>query len=64
MDMPPGSAKGLQIVVTDIEVAHAHLSERGVEVGDIQDLPWGRFIFFNDPDGNGWAIQQAIPSSS
>ena len=57
-DMPPGSLKGLQLVVTDIGAAHAELTGRGVEVGEIQDFPWGSFVFFSDPDGNGWAVQQ------
>jgi catechol 2,3-dioxygenase-like lactoylglutathione lyase family enzyme len=61
VDTPPGSAKGLQVVVDDIEAAHAQLRERGVEVSDVQDFPWGRFVFFSDPDGNGWAVQQ-IPA--
>jgi catechol 2,3-dioxygenase-like lactoylglutathione lyase family enzyme len=55
---PPGSLQGLQLVVEDIEAAHAELSGRGVALSDIQDFDWGRFIFFTDPDGNGWAIQQ------
>jgi len=59
--MEPGSLQGLQLVVPDIEAAHAELSERGVEVGEIQDLPWGSFAFFSDPDGNGWAVQQIQP---
>ena len=59
----PGSVEGLQLVVADIEAARAELVGRGVEVGDIQDYPWGRFIFFSDPDGNGWAVQQ-IPDRS
>ena len=54
----PGSVQGVQLVVEDIEAAHAHLTERGVEVSDVQDFPWGRFVFFSDPDGNGWAVQQ------
>jgi predicted enzyme related to lactoylglutathione lyase len=57
--MAPGSLEGLQLVVPDIEAAHAELSGRGVEVGEIQDLPWGSFVFFSDPDGNGWAVQQS-----
>jgi uncharacterized glyoxalase superfamily protein PhnB len=57
----PGSAQGLQLVVEDIEAAHAELNERGVETGDVQDFPWGRFVFFSDPDGNGWAVQQIPP---
>jgi predicted enzyme related to lactoylglutathione lyase len=60
MDTPPGSAQGLQMVVADIEAARAHLVEGGVDVSEIQDFPWGRFVFFKDPDGNGWAVQ-AIP---
>ena len=56
----PGSLQGLQVVVDDIEAAHAELSGRGVEVGDVQDFPWGRFVFFQDPDGNGWAVQQIV----
>jgi catechol 2,3-dioxygenase-like lactoylglutathione lyase family enzyme len=54
----PGSIDGLQMVVSDITVAHAELSRRGVEVSEIQDLGWGRFVFFSDPDGNRWAVQQ------
>ena len=57
----PGSAQGLQLVVTDIEAARAVLSEGGVEVSEVQDFPWGRFVFFSDPDGNGWAVQQLPP---
>jgi catechol 2,3-dioxygenase-like lactoylglutathione lyase family enzyme len=57
-DKPPGSVAGLQLVVEDIEAAHAELSGRGVGVSDVQDFPWGRFVFFSDPDGNGWAVQQ------
>ena len=54
----PGSVQGVQMVVDDIEAARAELVERGVEVGDIQDYPWGRFVFFQDPDGNGWSVQE------
>jgi catechol 2,3-dioxygenase-like lactoylglutathione lyase family enzyme len=59
----PGSVQGLQLVVDDIEAARAELVERGVEVGEIQDFPWGSFVFFRDPDGNGWAVQQIQPRS-
>lgn len=60
----PGSAHGLQLVVSDIHAAHQKLSERGVEVSDVQEVPGGLFIYFNDPDGNGWAVQQgAVPAS-
>jgi catechol 2,3-dioxygenase-like lactoylglutathione lyase family enzyme len=57
-DMRPGSVQGLQLVVPDIHDARAELLERGVEVGEVQEFPWGSFIFFSDPDGNGWAVQQ------
>jgi len=59
-DMAPGSLQGLQMVVADIDAARAELVARGVEVSDVQHLPWGSFVFFSDPDGNGWAVQ-AIP---
>jgi catechol 2,3-dioxygenase-like lactoylglutathione lyase family enzyme len=63
VDMEPGSQQGLQMVVPDITAAHAHLAGRGVEVSDIQEFPWGKFVFFKDPDGNGWAVQE-IPASA
>ena len=59
-DMPPGSVQGLQMVVPDIDAARAELVERGVDVSEVQDFPWGSFVFFSDPDGNGWAVQ-SIP---
>jgi catechol 2,3-dioxygenase-like lactoylglutathione lyase family enzyme len=57
----PGSVRGLQMVVADIEAAHAELLARGADVSDVQDLGWGRFVFFADPDGNKWALQQLPP---
>ena len=54
----PGSVRGMQLVVKDIEVAQRELTERGAIVGEINDLPWGRFLFLKDPDGNDWAIQE------
>jgi predicted enzyme related to lactoylglutathione lyase len=57
-DAQPGSVEGLQLVVSDVDAARAELSGRGVDVGEVQDFPWGRFIFFADPDGNRWAIQE------
>jgi predicted enzyme related to lactoylglutathione lyase len=57
-DARPGSVQGLQLVVPDIQAAHAELTERGVEVSEVQEFPWGLFVFFSDPDGNGWAVQQ------
>jgi catechol 2,3-dioxygenase-like lactoylglutathione lyase family enzyme len=62
-DAVPGSVKGLQLVVADVEAARAQLAERGVAVGEVQDFPWGRFVFFSDPDGNAWAVQQIPPRS-
>jgi catechol 2,3-dioxygenase-like lactoylglutathione lyase family enzyme len=72
VEMTPGSLKGLQLVVKDIRAARAQLVERGVEVGEVQvigasgprpardgeDLDNVGFVFFSDPDGNGWAVQQ------
>ena len=57
-EMEPGSLEGLQLVVSDIEDAREELLAREIEVGDVQDFPWGRFVFFADPDGNRWAVQQ------
>ena len=56
--MAPGSLRALQVVVDDIEKAHADLTERGVDVSGIDDQPWGRFVGFADPDGNTWSVQQ------
>ena len=61
VEATPGSAKGLQLVVDDIQAAHDDLAGRGVEVSDVQSFPWGDFVFFEDPDGNGWSVQQ-IPN--
>jgi catechol 2,3-dioxygenase-like lactoylglutathione lyase family enzyme len=60
-DATPGSVKGLQIVVQDVQAAHAELRGRGVDVSDVQEFPWGKFVFFSDPDGNGWAVQELPP---
>jgi catechol 2,3-dioxygenase-like lactoylglutathione lyase family enzyme len=57
-EMAPGSVEGLQLVVPDINAARAELVERGVEASEVQEFPWGSFVFFRDPDGNGWAVQQ------
>ncbi len=59
--MAPGSVEGLQLVVTDIEAARAELAGRGVDVSDVQVFDWGSFVFFSDPDGNRWAVQQLPP---
>ncbi|HEX9343731.1 MAG TPA: VOC family protein [Actinomycetota bacterium] len=58
VDSPPGSVRGVQLVVQDIEAARAELAGRGVAVSEVQDFPWGRFVFFSDPDGNAWSVQQ------
>ena len=69
IDTPPGSVQGLQVVVSDIEAARAELVERGVEVSEIWHFDgrdwkhggsgdWNSFVFFSDPDGNGWTVQQ------
>jgi predicted enzyme related to lactoylglutathione lyase len=60
-EMEPGSLEALQLVVADIQAAHDHLAERGVEVGEVQEFPWGSFVFFADPDGNRWSVQQIPP---
>lgn len=54
----PGSVEGMQIVVADADTAYEQLVAAGVEATPVQDLPWGRFTFFADPDGNRWAIQE------
>jgi catechol 2,3-dioxygenase-like lactoylglutathione lyase family enzyme len=57
----PGTAQGLQLVVSDINSARAELAGRGVQVSEVQAFPWGSFVFFQDPDGNGWSVQQLPP---
>ena len=61
VDTPPGSVQGLQLVVDDIEAARAELAGRGAEVGEVQHFPWGDFVYFKDPYGNGWAVQKLPP---
>ena len=58
--MQPGSVAGLQLVVEDADAARAELVERGVEASEVEEFPWGRFVFFADPDGNGWAVQEIV----
>ena len=60
-DAAPGSVRGLQLVVEDAEAARAELAARGVDAGEVQDFPWGRFVFFSDPDGNRWSVQEIPP---
>jgi predicted enzyme related to lactoylglutathione lyase len=57
----PGSVGGIQMVVDDADAAHAELAARGVDVSDVQEFPWGRFVFFSDPDGNRWSVQELPP---
>ena len=57
-EMTPGSVEGLQLVVDDADAARAELIERGVEASEVQEFPWGRFVFFKDPDGNSWSVQE------
>jgi catechol 2,3-dioxygenase-like lactoylglutathione lyase family enzyme len=60
-DAAPGSVRGLQMVVADIHAAHAELAGRGVEVSEVEQLAWGSFVYFSDPDGNRWSVQQLPP---
>jgi predicted enzyme related to lactoylglutathione lyase len=57
-DAAPGSVRGMQLVVADADAARAELAERGVDASDVQEFPWGRFVFFADPDGNRWSVQE------
>jgi catechol 2,3-dioxygenase-like lactoylglutathione lyase family enzyme len=59
--MAPGSIEGLQVVVDDADEAYAQLVANGVEASPVVDLPWGRFTYFQDPDGNAWSVQQIVP---
>jgi len=58
VDSVPGSLRGLQLVVSDIHQAQVELRGRGLDVGEVQTFPWGAFLFFSDPDGNRWSVQQ------
>jgi uncharacterized glyoxalase superfamily protein PhnB len=62
-EMPPGSQKGVQMVVADAAAARKHLIDNGVEASDVDEQPWGRFVFFSDPDGNTWSLQELPPWS-
>jgi catechol 2,3-dioxygenase-like lactoylglutathione lyase family enzyme len=61
--MQPGSVEGLQVVVDDADAARAQLIASGVEASEVQEFPWGRFVFFADPDGNRWSVQQIVKPS-
>lgn len=60
-DAEPGSVRGMQCVVDDADAARAFLAEAGIEASEVDEQPWGRFVYFADPDGNGWALQQLVP---
>jgi catechol 2,3-dioxygenase-like lactoylglutathione lyase family enzyme len=60
-EMPPGSQEGVQVVVADVEAAWQQLSADGVKASDVDVQPWGSFVYFSDPDGNTWALQQLPP---
>ena len=62
-DMAPGTMKGLQIVIPDADAALEHLRSNGVEAQGVDEQPWGRFVFYTDPDGNGWSLQQLVPQN-
>ena len=62
-DALPGSVAGLQLVVDDVVSAREQLIERGVDASEVEHLPWGSFVFFRDPDGNRWSVQQLPPRS-
>jgi catechol 2,3-dioxygenase-like lactoylglutathione lyase family enzyme len=58
--MPPGTLRALQVVVDSADEAHADLVARGVPVGPVDEQPWGRFVYFSDPDGNSWSVQEIV----
>jgi catechol 2,3-dioxygenase-like lactoylglutathione lyase family enzyme len=60
-EMPPGSQKGVQVVVANVEAARQQLIANGVNASDVDVQPWGSFVYFSDPDGNTWALQQLPP---
>jgi catechol 2,3-dioxygenase-like lactoylglutathione lyase family enzyme len=60
-EMPPGSQKGVQVVVADAAAAREQLISRGVQASEVDVQPWGSFVTFADPDGNTWALQQLPP---
>lgn len=59
-EMEPGALDNIQVVVADADEARRFLLDRGVEAGDVREFPWGRFVFFSDPDGNDWALQEIV----
>lgn len=63
-EMEPGCLDNMQVVVADADAARRHLIENEIEASEVNEFPWGRFVFFKDPDGNGWALQQMVESGS
>lgn len=63
-DMPPGSQRGLQMVVADAAAAHDELLRRGAEVSEVDEQAWGKFVYFSDPDGNAWSLQQLVQQAN
>jgi uncharacterized glyoxalase superfamily protein PhnB len=61
-EMAPGSQKGVQVVVADAAAAREQLIAHGVDASDVDVQPWGHFVYFSDPDGNTWSLQQIVPS--
>ena len=60
-DAAPGSVRGMQVVVDDVAKAREELVDRAVEVSDVHEFPWGKFVYLADPDGNAWALQELPP---
>ncbi|HEX7259691.1 MAG TPA: VOC family protein [Candidatus Saccharimonadia bacterium] len=60
-DMKPGSVKSYQMVVKNVAAAREELTKRGAEVSEVDVQPWGSFVYFSDPDGNGWSLQELPP---
>jgi catechol 2,3-dioxygenase-like lactoylglutathione lyase family enzyme len=60
-EMAPGSQRGVQIVIADADAAREQLVSKGVEASDVDEQPWGRFVYFADPDGNTWSLQEIPP---
>ena len=61
--MPPGVLQGMVLDTDDIDVTHGELKQRGLDISEIDNAPWGRYATFSDPDGNGWIVQQAVSGS-
>ena len=60
-EMEPGTQRGVQCVIADADSAFANLREAGIDAQGVDEQPWGRFVYFSDPDGNSWTYQQIVP---